>query len=70
MKSLVVASYYWLSWVILVGCIICTPISMLTWAKNEPQTVLVLSWAAMIVGAMGNLVASEIRKVQYDKKEE
>jgi lipoprotein signal peptidase len=53
------------SYVLLVVCLIGWPVSALTFARREPQTVLGLSWAALIVGAMGNVIAAQVnRKVE------
>jgi len=43
------------------------PLSVLTFAKDEPQTVLHLSWAAIWIAALGNIIAA---RVQDEVKED
>lgn len=50
------------AWVILVGAIIAWPISALTWARDEPQFVLSLSWAAIVLQAAELLTSSQIHR--------
>lgn len=53
------------SWALLGVCLLGWPISALTFARHEPQTVLGLSWAALIVAALGNVIAAQVnRKVE------
>jgi hypothetical protein len=47
---------------LLLGCLIGWPVSQLTWARHEPPTVLALSWAAMILAAVGILATADARK--------
>jgi hypothetical protein len=51
-----------LAWLMLVGSVVGWPLSALTWAKNEPQTVLGLSWMAMSYAAFTALVAVGTRR--------
>jgi uncharacterized membrane protein YjjB (DUF3815 family) len=61
------AGWVWFSWLLLIVCLAGWPVSSLTFARDEPQTVLGLSWAALIVGAMGNVIAAKVnRKVDDD----
>jgi len=51
-----------LGWVLLVLSIVGWPMSQLTWAKDEPPTVLALSWLAIIISAMTFLMAAYVHK--------
>lgn len=50
------------SWVLLAGSLAAWPISALTFAADEPQTVLGLSWAAITIGALGNVIAARVQR--------
>lgn len=45
------------SWVVLVGFTFAWPITALTTFRHEPQGILGLSYIAIIIGALGNLIA-------------
>lgn len=49
---------------LLVACIIGWPLSMLTFAKNEPPFVLSLSWLALILTALDILNTVDVRREQ------
>lgn len=51
-----------LAWVLLVGSIIGWPLSALTWARNEPQFILGLSWLAITLTAMDLLKTSRVHR--------
>lgn len=48
--------------ILLVGSLILWPISAVTWAKDEPQFVLGLSWFAITLTAMDLLKTSRVHK--------
>lgn len=50
------------AWILLIGSTAGWPISMLTWAKDEPPFVLSLSWLAIIIGAAELLTASQVHE--------
>lgn len=49
----------WLAWVMLVGSIIGWPLSIVWFAKDEPITVLSLSWGALIYTAVTTLFVED-----------
>lgn len=51
-----------LAWVLLVGSLIGWPVSALTWAKDEPQFILGLSWLAITLTAMDLLKTSRVHR--------
>lgn len=51
-----------LGWVLLGASIIGWPISQFTWARNEPPTVLALSWIAIILTALNVLLTEEVKE--------
>ena len=53
-----------LAWVLLVGSLIAWPITALTVFRNEPQGVLGLSWAAIILTAIDILSTQDVRDSQ------
>lgn len=52
------------AWVLLSGSLICWPISMFTFAKDEPPSVLSLSWAAIVIEATSLLTSSQVHEEQ------
>ena len=50
------------AWVILVASCIGWPLSAFTWAKDEPQFILGLSWAAIILASAELLTSSQIHQ--------
>lgn len=56
-----------LAWVTLVASLLGAPISMLTFAKDEPVTILILSWGAIWLTAFDVLCTSDVRVQQEDK---
>jgi hypothetical protein len=49
-----------LAWITVVVSIIGWPLSALTWAANEPQFVLALSWLALTITALDVLSTSDV----------
>ena len=54
------------SWLLLFTTMIGWPVSAMTVASGEPQVVLFLSWFAIWLGALANLIAGEVRAHQDD----
>ena len=54
----------YLAWTLLVGSLILWPISMFTFAKEEPPVVLSLSWFAITLTAADLVATSDVRKEQ------
>jgi hypothetical protein len=50
--------------VVLLVCLVCWPASALWWAKDEPQFVLHLSWAAIVLTILDWLTTSDVRREQ------
>ena len=53
-----------LAWIIVVLSVIGWPVSALTWAADEPQFVLALSWLALTITALDVLGTSDVRAEQ------
>jgi drug/metabolite transporter (DMT)-like permease len=51
-------------WMLLVLSIVLWPVSMFTFAKDEPPAVLSLSWFAITLTAATGLVAAYVKKDQ------
>lgn len=49
-------------WVLSVAVVVLWPVSMLTFARHEPPTVLSLSWCALLLAALGILVTAQMQK--------
>jgi hypothetical protein len=49
---------------LLVGCVIGWPLSLVTFAKDEPPWVLSLSWLALILTALDLLATTDVRAVE------
>lgn len=52
----------WLAWCLLIGSLIAAPISAFTFAKDEPKTVLILSWLAITLTAMDYLKSTRVHR--------
>ncbi|GAA0494898.1 hypothetical protein Ade02nite_19530 [Paractinoplanes deccanensis] len=52
------------AWILLFASLIGWPISMVTFAKDEPAAVLSLSWLAIIIEAGSLLTASQVHEEQ------
>ncbi|HSJ75318.1 MAG TPA: hypothetical protein VK899_03925 [Gemmatimonadales bacterium] len=55
-----------LAWCLVIGSMIGWPLSALTWAKDEPQFVLGLSWLAITLTALDLLTSSQVHEEQGD----
>lgn len=55
-----------LAWVLLIGSLIGWPLSALSFAKDEPQFILGLSWLAITLTAMDLLKSSRVHRDQED----
>jgi uncharacterized membrane protein YfcA len=58
-----------LAWVLLIGSLIGWPVSALTWARDEPQFVLGLSWLAITLTAMDLLTSSQVHEEQGEDQQ-
>jgi hypothetical protein len=45
------------------------PLSALTWAKDEPQFVLGLSWMALIIGSYNTIITAMVNKEVRSEEE-
>lgn len=52
------------AWVLLALCAVGWPLSLVTFAQNEPPFVLSLSWLALILTAVDILSTNDVRKQQ------
>jgi hypothetical protein len=52
------------AWVLLIGSLVLWPLSAMTWAKDEPQTVLGLSFLAITFTALDILSTVTVRNKQ------
>lgn len=52
------------AWALLVGSLIGWPVSMFTFAKDEPPAVLSLSWLAITLTAADLVSTTDVRKEQ------
>lgn len=52
------------AWILLVGSCLGWPVSALTWARDEPQFVLGLSWLAIILTSADLLSTSQVAEEQ------
>lgn len=55
------------AYVLLAVCVIGWPLSALTVARDEPQVILGLSWAAVIIEACTLLTSSQVHEEQAEK---
>jgi hypothetical protein len=51
-----------LAWALLIGSLVLWPVSMFTWAKDEPPFILSLSWLALTLTAMDLLKSSRVHR--------
>ena len=56
------------AWVLLVASLILWPVSMFTFAKDEPRAILSLSWFAITLTCYDIVATSDVRKEQDDGK--
>lgn len=54
------------SWVLLIASLIGWPLSALTWARDEPQFILGLSWLAITLTALDLLTTSQVHEENDD----
>lgn len=54
------------AWVLLIASIIGWPVSALTFAKDEPQFILGLSWLAITLTALDILGTQDVREQHED----
>lgn len=54
------------AWALLSGSLIGWPLSALTWARDEPQFILGLSWLAITLTAMDLLKTSRVHRDQEE----
>jgi len=54
------------AWILLAGSLIAWPVSMLTFAKNEPPFVLSLSWLAIALACAELLTSSQVHEEQSE----
>lgn len=57
-----------LAWVLLVGSLIGWPVSLFTFAEEEPPWVLSLSWLALIFSALGDVWVAKVEEHEEEKK--
>jgi len=55
---------------LLAGSIVGWPLSALTWASNEPQFVLGLSWLAIALTAMDLVTSSQVNEEQKNEEKQ
>jgi hypothetical protein len=51
-----------LAWVLLVAVVVLAPLSLFTFAKDEPPAVLLLSWAALAYTAIDQIMTAKANK--------
>jgi hypothetical protein len=52
------------AWILLIGGLVGWPLSAFTWAKEEPQFILGLSWLAIVLTAVDILSTQDVRDKQ------
>lgn len=57
------------AWVLLLGSLVGWPISLFTFAQDEPPFVLSLSWLAIVIEAASLLTSSQIHEEQKSNGE-
>ena len=55
-----------LAWTLLIGSLVGWPLSALTWAKDEPQFILGLSWLAITLTALDFLKSARVHRDQQE----
>lgn len=55
-----------IAWTLLVGSLVLWPVSMLTFARDEPPVVLSLSWFAITLTAADLVSTQDVRRQQED----
>lgn len=59
---------WYIAWMLFVGSLIGWPLSALTWARDEPPTVLHLSWLAITLTSLDLLSTTDVRRNNDDDK--
>lgn len=54
----------WAAWALLVVCVVAWPVSCQTFAKDEPPSVLSLSWFAIVLECVNIISTQDVRKQQ------
>jgi hypothetical protein len=54
----------WAAWALVAACLIGWPLSAFTFARNEPQFILALSWIAILVTALDVVSTQDVRSKQ------
>jgi hypothetical protein len=54
------------AWVLLIGATIGWPVSALTFARQEPQFILGLSWLAVVLESASLLTSSQVHEGQKE----
>lgn len=50
------------AWCLLIGAVVGWPLSMVTWARDEPPFVLALSWLAIVLQSAELLTSSQVHE--------
>lgn len=53
-----------IAWCLLIGATVGWPLSALTWARDEPQFILGLSWLAVVLESANLLTSSQVHEEQ------
>ncbi len=56
------------AWCLLIGSTIGWPLSALTWASQEPQFILGLSWLAIVIESANLLTSSQVHEEQGEQE--
>jgi hypothetical protein len=54
----------WAAWGLLLVCVVAWPVSAMTVFRDEPQGILGLSWAAIIITCLDIISTQDVRKQQ------
>lgn len=57
------------AWALLVGSLVLWPVSMVTFAKDEPRAILSLSWFAITITAWDVVSTASVRVKQEEDEE-
>lgn len=55
------------AWCLLIGAVIGWPLSASTWARDEPQFILGLSWLAIVLESANLLTSSQVHQEQGER---
>ena len=56
----------WAAWALVVVCAVGWPLSAFTFAREEPQFILALSWIAILVTALDVVSTQDVRQKQQE----